>query len=473
MRLNHGSSSWVLVTASLAALCAIAGCGDAVATDDATDDASGAAPLGSANAAVGSAVAAPAQAHVPDEVLVQFIAGASAADKARVRSVVGGAHRETIRTQPMQAYGIGDLERVSLPPGLAPAAAAALAVDPAVVFAEPNWIYGHQEISNDTYYESGQLWGMYGDGTSPSNAYGSQAGEAWAAGHVCNATVHVGVIDEGIMVGHADLAANVWTNPFDPVDGVDNDGNGYVDDDHGWDFERNERLVDNGAMDHGTHVAGTIGAAGGNGAGVAGVCWDVTIISAQFLGRRGGYTSDAVKAVDYLTDLRTRHGMNVVASNNSWGGGGFSQALRDAIERANAANILFVAAAGNASNNNDTTPSYPSSYTNANVIAVAALTNSGALASFSSYGASSVDIGAPGVGIVSSVPGKRGASAYGSKSGTSMATPHVTGAAALYASSHPGATAAQIKGAILGAAIPTSSLSGKCVTGGRLSVQEF
>jgi subtilisin family serine protease len=161
--------------------------------------------------------------------------------------------------------------------------------------------------------------------------------------------------------------------------------------------------------------------------------------------------------------------MNIVASNNSWGGGGFSQALADAIERNNKANILFVAAAGNGGSdgvgdNNDTTPNYPSNYTSANVIAVAAITSSGGKSSFSNYGATTVDIGAPGSGIYSSTA----YNIYESYSGTSMATPHVTGAVALYASVKPGSNAAQIKNAILSSAVPTASLNGKTATGGRL-----
>jgi subtilisin family serine protease len=227
-------------------------------------------------------------------------------------------------------------------------------------------------------------------------------------------------------------------------------------------------------------VAGTIGGVGGNGIGVAGVCWKIKLLDAKFLGTNGGTTANAVKAVDYFTKLKTRvtNPVNIVATNNSWGGGGYSQSLRDAIERANAANILFVAAAGNSSLNIDTSPSYPASYDNDNIIAVASITSAGDLSSFSNYGSTSVDLGAPGSGIVSTVPVKSGrniVSGYANYSGTSMATPHVTGACALYAASHPGASAATIKSAILGSAnsTPTPSLSGKTATNGRLDVNKF
>lgn len=422
---------------------------------------------------------------VPNELLVQYRAGADPGARASARAGLGGRFVETVRAADPAVDDAGDLELIALPPGMSVAAAVArLRSNPDVEFSEPNWVYYHQATSNDPYYTNGSLWGMYGDATSPTNQYGSQAGEAWAAGHTGSAGVYVGIIDEGFMWSHADLSANAWVNPYDPVDGVDNDGNGYVDDVRGWDFDGNNNSTYDGTQDdHGTHVAGTIGAVGGNGAGVAGVNWRVTLISGKFLGRRGGTTANAIKAVDYFTDLKNRHGLNIVATNNSWGGGGFSQALLDAINRGGNAGILFIAAAGNGGSdgvgdNNDTVASYPSNYTCTStygdcVIAVAALTSTGAKASYSNYGKTTVDLGAPGSGIYSTLPGKNNSSTYGSYSGTSMATPHVTGAAALYASTHSGASADQIKAAILNATVATSSMNNITVTGGRLNVSGF
>jgi subtilisin family serine protease len=174
-----------------------------------------------------------------------------------------------------------------------------------------------------------------------------------------------------------------------------------------------------------------------------------------------------------MTDLKKSRGINLIATNNSWGGGGYSTSLYNAIERANAEGILFVAAAGNSSNNNDAAPSYPSSYSNTNIIAVASITSGGALSSFSSYGATSVDIGAPGSSILSTLPTTNNRSTYGTYSGTSMATPHVTGACALYKSIYPSATASTIKSAILSKSVATSSLNGKVLSNGRLSVAGF
>ncbi|MFA5908566.1 MAG: S8 family peptidase [Vicinamibacterales bacterium] len=447
----------------------------------------------SCSALLATAVLVPVAGQQPDspdavnnQVLVQFSARSTPAARAAARGRIRATREEVLVAATRRADGKGDLELLRLPPGLAVAdAVRGLTADGAVEFAEPNWIYQHHATSNDPYFTNGSLWGMYGDASTPANQFGSQAAEAWAAGNTGQASVYVGIIDEGVMRQHQDLTVNVFVNAFDPVDGVDNDGNGYVDDVNGWDFDGNNNSTFDGTQDdHGTHVAGTIGAAGGNGTGVAGMNWQVTMIPAKFLGRRGGTTANAIKAVDYLTDLKTRHGFHIVATNNSWGGGGFSQGLLDAINRGGNADILFVAAAGNGGSdgvgdNNDTTASYPSNYQcTANgsydcVVAVAAITSAGAKSSFSNYGASTVDLGAPGSAIYSTLPGKSNSSTYGSYSGTSMATPHVTGAVALYAAGHLTATAAQIRTAILTSALPTASLAGKTVTGGRLNVGGF
>jgi subtilisin family serine protease len=415
--------------------------------------------------------------YVPGEMLVQFRAGATAARQAAVLARIDGQVAQRLKLAAQRRDGRGDLQRVNFRSGLAMAAALrALQDDAAVDFAEPNWIYTTQAVSDDTYYTSGQLWGMYSAGSSPANAFGSGAADAWAAGKTCSADVVVGVIDEGMHVRHRDLRNNVWTNPGEiDGNGIDDDGNGRVDDINGWDFVANDASVFDGrADDHGTHVAGTIAGQGGNGTGVAGVCWNLQLISGKFLGTTGGTTANAIQAVDYMTDLKLRHSLKMVATSNSWGGGGFSQGLKDAISRAGDADILFIAAAGNGGQNADVSPSYPAAYDNDNIISVANITSSGALSGSSTYGAVSVDIGAPGTGIWSTLPGRfKFQSKYGSYSGTSMATPHVSGAAALYLSQNPGATAAQIKAAILGSAVPTASLAGKTVTGGRLNVSGF
>jgi subtilisin family serine protease len=409
---------------------------------------------------------------VPNELLVKFKAGVSEDVRANVLARIGGSVSEKVLTKAMERFGDKDgflvvrtnlhsLEAISRARGFGE-----------VEYAEPNYIYTHDATSNDPYFTNNSLWGMNG-------TYGCNANQAWAAGHTGSSSVFVGIIDEGAMYNHEDLVGN-FGNPKEIAgNGKDDDGNGYVDDVYGYDFANNDNTTFDGSIDdHGTHVSGTIGGIGGNGKGVAGVNWSVKMISAKFLGRNGGTTANSIKAVDYITDLKTRDGLNIVATNNSWGGGGFSQGLQDAIERANAADILFIAAAGNGGSdgvgdNNDAVANYPSNYPNANIIAVAAITSSGGLASFSNYGATTVDIGAPGSGIYSTVPTKSGTSGYSSYSGTSMATPHVTGAAALYASTHPGSSAATIKNAILSSATPTASLTNKCATGGRLNVGGF
>lgn len=423
---------------------------------------------------IGAAAGAPAEAaYVPNELLVKFKEGTSSDLKSKALAKIGGSITETILTKAMKRANKQEGVLV-VKANKNTQEAISLISGAEIEFAEPNYIYNHTATSNDTYFTNGSLWGMGAN----SNQFGCAANTAWAANKTGSSSVYIGIIDEGYMYTHEDLAANAGVNPGEVAgNGQDDDGNGYVDDVYGWDFAGNNNTVFDGVGDdHGTHCAGTIGGVGGNGKGVAGVVWNVKLLNAKFLGASGGTTANAIKAVDYFTDLKTSQGLNIVATSNSWGGGGFSQALKDAIDRANVAGILFVAAAGNSGTNNDATASYPSGYTSSNIIAVASITSTGALSSFSQYGATTVDIGAPGSAIWSTIPKKQGnksISSYASYSGTSMATPHVSGAVALYASLNPGATAAQIKTAILNSAIPTASLSGKCVTGGRLNVSGF
>jgi subtilisin family serine protease len=429
--------------------------------------------------AMSQSPAAPEPEFVPNEVLVQFAPDVPDETRAAARAAASVLAASTLRAD-------GRLERLTTSLPVAEAIAILRAL-PQVEFAEPNWIVRHTASANESFYTGGWLWGLYGDATTPPNAFGSQAGELWAKDITGSNDVYVAVIDEGIDFNHPDLAPNIWTNPFDPLDGLDNDGNGKADDIHGWDFyQRNNTIYDGDPFNmnvdsHGTHVAGTIGARGGNGIGVAGMSWNVTIISAKFLGPSGGTTADAVLAIDYITDLKTRHGLNIIATNNSWGGGGYSTALHQAIIRAAKQGILFFAAAGNSGSNNDLYPHYPSSYSTTvavgseaaasyeAVTSVAAITSTGARSSFSNYGATSVDIGAPGTDILSTWP----QGGYSTISGTSMATPHVTGGAALYKAAHPGASANEIRSALLGYGVPTSSLAGLTATGRRLNVSEF
>ncbi len=340
------------------------------------------------------------------------------------------------------------------------------------------------------------LWGMFGDDTANPPTYGSAAKEAWDLGYEGSSDVVVGVIDEGIQVNHPDLAENIWTNSGEiSGDGIDNDLNGYIDDINGWDFYNDDASVfdgnnTDGTDEHGTHVSGTIGGRGLNN-GVTGVSPNVKIISAKFLGPNDGLTSDAILAIDYLVALK-KSGVNIVAINNSWGGDSRSQSLLDAINRAGDAGILFVVASGNDGTNNDQAPAYPSSYKCTKtfpagenrdfdcIVSVGAINKSGGLAKFSNYGSVGVDIAAPGGdctnlnscgatafdGILSTVPGNT----YDSAIGTSMATPHVTGAIALCAAANPALTAKQLRNLVLNSASSTESLRSKVVTSGRLDV---
>lgn len=406
---------------------------------------------------------------VAGEVLVKFQRGAAASYRQDALKSIRGQVKETVRTRAMEALGddegillVKTSERVT-------DAIEELMTLPGVDYAEPNYIWRTADFSTDPDYVNGNLWGMYSERTTPANPYGSQVAELWNQNRVGKTTTHVGIIDEGVMISHYELQPNIWVNPFDPIDGIDNDGNGYVDDRHGWDFYNNNNTVYDGTSDdHGTHVAGTVGGRGGNNVALAGCNWIIKMIVCKFLGAGGGTTANAIRAIDYVTDLKIRHGLDVIATNNSWGGGGFSNALRDAITRAGNADILFCAAAGNDGTNNDSFPFYPASYSNANIISVASITSTGAKSGFSNYGATTVDMAAPGSNIKSTVPSAGGTASFAYYSGTSMATPHVTGAAALWASyrSERGLT---LKTFLMNKAIATPSMSGRCVTNGRLN----
>ena len=273
------------------------------------------------------------------------------------------------------------------------------------------------------------------------------------------APVTVAVIDTGVDVSHPDLAGRLWENTAEiPGNGLDDDGNGYVDDVAGWNFYDWTNQVYS-AVDgdsHGTHVAGTIAARRGNGAGIAGIADNARIMPLKFLKPGGGYASDAIVAIQYAVD----HGATVI--NASWGGAGYSQPLCDAIDQAGDAGVLFVAAAGNASSDNDAVSMWPANCPSASLMSVASTTQSDGLSSFSNRGATQVDVGAPGSDILSTVPG-----GYGYKSGTSMAAPHVAGIAAVVAGLAPGLAPWQIKAAISTGGDVAPALAGATSSGRR------
>jgi subtilisin family serine protease len=344
-----------------------------------------------------------------------------------------------------------------------------------IAYAEPDWIQhasvmeasGDPQVSsvpNDAFFSS--LYAMHNTGQTGGTADADiDAVETWdiATG---SRSIVVGMIDTGVDYNHPDLAANIWTNPGEIAgNGIDDDQNGFVDDVHGYDFVNNDGdpFDDNS---HGTHVSGTIGAIGNNSVGVAGVNWAVSIIGIKFLNATGsGSTTDAVRALNYATMMRRDYGVNIVLTNNSWSGGGFSSALRDAIQASGGQNMLFVAAAGNAGSNIDITPSYPASYDLDNIISVAATDHNDNFASFSNRGAVGVDLAAPGVAILSTIQN----SAYSSVTGTSMATAHVSGVAALMWSENPTATYQTVRDALFAGVDPIESLNGVVATGGRLN----
>ncbi len=391
----------------------------------------------------------------PASILVQFETDAPVAQRRFARALVGGSvvQRYTI-VAGLEQLGISmDVDR----------AIALLNASPGVVFAEPDYVVRAINTPNDQFLNL--QWGIHNTGQSIRGVNGIADAdidgvEAWDTS-TGDASFVIAIIDTGTQWNHPDLDANIWMNAGEVVNGVDDDGNGLIDDIRGWDFWDNDNNPTDGSG-HGTHTGGTVGAEGNNGIGVAGVNWQCELMALRFLGPNGGYTSGAISSVQYA------HDKGVKVSNNSWGGGGFSNSLFNAINATKSVGHLFIAASGNSNRNTDNNPHYPSSYNLDNIISVAATDNRDRRASFSNYGANSVDLGAPGVDIASTYFGNQ----YVWMSGTSMAAPHVAGVVALVYAQNPGWTYQQVRDQIFNTVRPVSSMDGITVTGGVLNAND-
>ncbi|MCB1182089.1 S8 family serine peptidase [bacterium] len=408
------------------------------------------------------AAVAPGYEYVPGQIIVKFKDGVPGAEKSNLFSSVAGVKLRDFKQIKAEHWQVtGRIEDI----------VSRLEDDPRVEYAQPNYVLYALEIPNDTRF--GDLWGMNNDGdfTDPSGNVAVadadiDAVEAWDV-YTGSSSVLVAVIDSGVDYTHPDLAANIWSNPGEiPGNGIDDDGNGFIDDIHGWDFANGDAdpMDDN---DHGTHCSGTIGGVGNNATGVAGVNWNVSIMGLKFLTAAGsGSTANAISCIEYATL------MGVDVMSNSWGGGPYDAAMEAAIEAAYAADIFFVAAAGNSGSNNDATPHYPSNYPNGNVISVMATDCTDSPVNepgwwSTSFGATTVDIAAPGLHIWSTTPGNT----YSDFSGTSMATPHVAGAIAMLRGRFPAISVDDGKNLLMTVGNdPLPSLTGMCVSGARLNL---
>jgi subtilisin family serine protease len=332
-----------------------------------------------------------------------------------------------------------------------------------IEYAEPNYVVYAVVIPDDPRF--GDLWGLQNNGT-PGADIGAVLAWDFTTGSAANV---VTIVDTGVDYNHPDLAGNIWSAPADFTVSIGDRDITCSAGTHGFNAINNtcDPMDDN---NHGTHVSGTVGAVGNNGVGVAGVNWTASIMGAKFLSSGGsGTTANAINAMEFALQAKAIFSdtgeANVRILSNSWGGGGSSQALLDEILRANDNGVLFVAAAGNNNRNIDANPFYPASYDSPNILAIASTTRTDARSGFSNYGPNTVHLGAPGSSIVSTIRNNR----YGSMSGTSMAAPHVSGAAALVLSACDLDTAS-LKQLLLDSVDPIPSMSGRTITGGRLNV---
>jgi subtilisin family serine protease len=375
--------------------------------------------------------------YIENRVLVRFSDAVPQAFIESVHQRVGAKGVENLDI-------VGALELVMLPDELSVAEALeSYRKDPSVLYAEPDFIVHVLATPDDpNFSRQWALWNTGKDGAKPGADI--DALRAWDI-TTGSSNVVVAVVDTGVKYNHPDLAANMWRNSKDcNGNGIDEDGNGYIDDCYGIDVSNK----DSDPMDvngHGTHAAGIIGAVGDNGKGISGINWDVSIMACKFLGADGyGTTSDALRCLQYVKIMKDR-GVNIVAVNASWGSEGFSQALFEAIDTLRKRGILFVAAAGNLYLDNDAFPIFPGSYYLPNVISVAATDDSDRLPSYSDFGRGTVHIGAPGSSILSTAVESR----YIQYSGTSMSAPHVAGVAALLKAYDPEMDWKSVKNRIL------------------------
>jgi len=387
-------------------------------------------------------------AYVPGEILVGVKEGVAPDAIQAINAQLGA--------EIIHKYRIINAYQLRIPQGLnVPAAINFYGDQDGVEYAEPNYIVYADVIPNDPRFNN--LWGLHNTGqTGGTPDADIDAPEAWDI-TTGSEEIVVASIDTGVDYSHEDLMENMWVNGPEAtgIPGVDDDGNGFVDDVRGWDFVNNDNdpWDDNG---HGTHTSGTIGAVGNNGIGVTGVCWRVKIMALKFLSASGsGSTANAIKCIEYATMMGAR------LSNNSWGGGGKSIPLAIAIWKG----PLFIAAAGNNNQNTDVNPHYPSSYRLRNIISVAATDHNDQKASFSNYGKRSVDLGAPGVNTLSTLPNN----SYGTGQGTSMAAPHVAGVVALVMAVNPSLSDIEVKRCILKS---VDKINLNVLTSGRLNAEK-